>query len=484
MNQSSNNKFLAYVRVSSKDQSRGTSLEEQKGYIERYATQKGYIVQKFYGEVESASKVGRGIFDEMIKELRSKGYRGILFHKTDRSARNPKDQALLYDLMINGFELHFVSEGISTDTPQGRNMMYILWGLASGYSENLRAEINKGILGRLKQGRMPTYVPVGYKKAGECRSVLDPIRAPLMRQILKDYSTGSYSVETLIERANKIGLTKHNGKPIHRTRMHELLRNTFYYGTITHKRGVFAGEHEPLISKAVFDRIQYFLMKKGFRRKYTHVYVLSGMLKCFYCKRPMKCMTAKQKWRYYYCRNRECPIATIPEPKVNEEVYQQLRQIEFNDQEAEAFKKAVRVFRNITQEHKNEQIKGIELEINKIQARLDTMVEKLINLDIDEESYKKVRTALVDKQGELRQRRETLEKTDQKKFEQIEVLGKLLKSPSLAYEKANILNKRRLILSMVENFELKPNGLVITWKKPFDMIAKRPNSKTSGDAEN
>src|SRR5258708_978681 len=53
------NKFLAYVRVSSKDQSRGTSLVEQKDYIQRYADNKKFIVRKFFGEVESASKAGR-----------------------------------------------------------------------------------------------------------------------------------------------------------------------------------------------------------------------------------------------------------------------------------------------------------------------------------------------------------------------------------------------------------------------------------------
>lgn len=33
----------------------------------------------------------------------------------------------------------------------------------------------------------------------------------------------------------------------------------------------------------------------------------------------------------------------------------------------------------------------------------------------------------------------------------------------------------------MENLELKENKLVITWKKPFDIVAKREKVQTSGD---
>jgi DNA invertase Pin-like site-specific DNA recombinase len=148
-------KYLAYIRVSSKDQARGTSLDEQKSYIQNYAFHRQLEVVQYYGETESASKSGREIFENMISRLKRESLAGIIFHKVDRSARNPKDQALLYDLMLNGYTLHFVAETLSTDDPVGRNMMYIMWGMASGYSENLRSEINKGLLGRLKQGKLP-----------------------------------------------------------------------------------------------------------------------------------------------------------------------------------------------------------------------------------------------------------------------------------------------------------------------------------------
>ena len=486
MNQSSNNKFLAYVRVSTKDQQEhGTSLTEQRGYIERYAESKGFVIEKFYIEAESASKAGRQKFAEMLKDLTEGGYKGIIFHKTDRSARNPTDQAVLYELMQKGFEFHFVLEGTSTAEPNGRYVMYLLWGMASGYTENLRAEINKGILGRLKMGRVPAQVPIGYNKAEECRAIIDPMRAPMVRQILREYASGRYSVQMITKRGQEIGLMNRNGRYLNKSSMHALLRQPFYYGLIRHRKGFFNGDHEPLIPKALFDRVQYFLTRKGFKRKYAHEYIFTGgMLKCPECKVSLKSMTAKGKFKYYYCRNKECSVKALSEKKISDQALEHLRSIEFNDMELDGFKKALRVFQEQTNDHKREQMRAVNLELNNIQARLDGLVNKLVEQTLDDETFGKMRKALLDKQLELRERRDALERTDTKKLAQLETFGKLLKSPSLAYQKADVINKRRLLVSMTENLELTPNGLAIKWKKAFEMVANRPKPKSSAPGRN
>ncbi len=150
------NRYLAYLRVSSKDQALGYSLDEQEFQIKQYASGKSAELVKFYGGVESAAKPGREMFAEMLKELKSGNYKGAFFHSVSRSGRNPKEQSQIYELMLEGYEFHFVQERLSTSEPIGRNMVYMLWGMASGYSENLKAEVNKGIMGMLRQGRCPT----------------------------------------------------------------------------------------------------------------------------------------------------------------------------------------------------------------------------------------------------------------------------------------------------------------------------------------
>lgn len=478
----SSNKFLAYVRVSSKDQSRGTSLVEQKSYIEKYAISKGFIIDKFYGEVESASKTGREIFDEMIKRLKRNHLKGIIFHKVDRSARNPKDQAMLYDLMQQGYELHFVSEGLNTTDPVGRNMMYMLWGMASGYSENLKNEINKGILGRLKQGKYPLPPPLGYKPLGkDCTKVIDPIKGPIIKQLFQDYGSGNYSGQDLIRKARKMGLTNRNGQILNRNALYNILSNTFYYGLITHKKGVFEGEHEPLISQQLFKKVQYVMSQRGFKRNNHFQYVFRGLLKCSACGRPLRVMTSKKRWKYYMCRDWNCGVKTIAEPLLESQVINQLHDLEFNSEDEEAFKKALSSFRKTAQKSKEDQLKILDLEINNTESRIQSLLNKYIEQKIDEETYSKTRTALLERKNELKDQRFSLDTSEDKALEEFDKLVNLLKSPVIAYQKADPVNKRRLITSMVENFELNQKTLVLHWKKTFDLIAKRPKSSNGGD---
>ena len=484
MKQSSAKSYLAYVRVSSDKQTLGTSLAEQHSAIEKYAETHELSISHFYEEVESASSAGRTRFAEMVRDLQSGDYAGIIFHKVDRSARNPNDQAMLYNLMMNGCVLHFAGESISTNQPLGRNMIYMLWGMASGYTENLKAEINKGILGRLKQGRVPAAVPIGYKKGEECKAFLDPAIAPLVKQLFADYASGNYSVQMLIKRAREIGLTSIHGGALSKNSIHSILRQPFYYGLIRHRKGFFIGEHEPLITKEMFDKVQYFLEKKGFKRKYSHLYIFGGLLKCPLCKTTLKSMTAKGKWKYYYCRNAECAIKALSEKRISEEAKERLKEVELNEEELIAFKKAMQTFNAQTGTEKTDQLQAINLELKLAEARLDGLVNKLVDESIDDETYKKMREKLLNRQLELQERRSAIERADSQKFIQIEQLGKLLKSPSLAYEMADPIKKRRLVLSMVENLELTENGLVFHWKKTFEIIANRPKLNSSALSRN
>ncbi len=478
-----NNKFLAYVRVSSKDQSRGTSLDEQKARIMQYAHDKGFEIIKFYGEVESASKAGREIFQDMTEQLKKEKLAGIIFHKVDRSSRNPKDSAELYQLMMEGYQLHFADGGYSTNDPTGRTMIYIMWGIASSYSENLAAEINKGILGRLKQGRYPGPVPLGYKKAEDCKAVLDPQKAPLVKRMFQEYATGKYSIETMKKITKEFGLTNRNGCYLGINPIHGMLRETFYYGLITHKRGTFQGEHPPLITKALFDKVQFMLHDRGFKIEHHHKYIFQGLMKCYVCGKILKAMTAKRNHRYYLCRNRSCGIKTISEKVVEDQFVEKLKELEFSPEEAEGFKKAVLSFRRTAERSKDEQIKALDLELSAIDSRLSELLQKYIDKRIDDETYSKTREALLNRQIEHKEARTALETTDEKAFDEITELVKLLINPSIAYRKStDPINQRRLVMSMVANLELNGKVLIVKWKKHFDLIARRPKLNYGGDA--
>lgn len=85
-------RYFSYIRVSTQRQGQfGTSLAEQKAAIERYAGKFDLSIVKYFEERETAAKLGRPVFLEMLRALRRGTACGVIIHKIDRSARNLKD---------------------------------------------------------------------------------------------------------------------------------------------------------------------------------------------------------------------------------------------------------------------------------------------------------------------------------------------------------------------------------------------------------
>lgn len=383
-----NGQFLAYIRVSSKDQAQGMSLEVQQHQIENYAREKEIRIAEFFGGVESASKTGREEFGEMIKLLKAQKYQGIIFHKVDRSGRNPSDQGKLYELMEEGYEFHFVTERYSTKDQTGKMMLYLLWAVASGFSENLRIEISKGIFGLLRNGRSPNPGPIGYRDAGRGVKELDTKLAPLVKKAYEWYSKGDVDIKTLHKKLTESGFTDKRGKIVHWKTLYKLLRNPFYYGLIHYNGEDFAGAHVPIIDKKLFDEVQEVLDTKSFKHQRKFQYLFQHMISCRVCQKPTRCMSAKRRYRYYSCRNLDCKF-NLREEIIDDVFFKGLQQLEFEDSEVTAFLKAVEVFRTDLAASKADDIKHIDLELAKIIEENERLLNLLLKQDITSEEFKR-----------------------------------------------------------------------------------------------
>ena len=260
------NKFFAYIRVSTARQGeQGVSLQEQREAINRHAQRNGFEILEWFEEQETAAKRGRPVFGRMIKELRKRAVRGVIIHKIDRSARNLKDWADLGELIDAGVEVHFANEGLDLTSRGGRLSADIQAVVASDFIRNLREETKKGFYGRLKQGILPMPAPVGYRDVGPGQpKELDPAMSPLVRHLFELYSSGQANFELLEEEAERIGLRGRSGNKITKNGLSTLLNNPFYTGIIRIvKTGqTFHGAHQPLITKALFDRVHDILEGK------------------------------------------------------------------------------------------------------------------------------------------------------------------------------------------------------------------------------
>ena len=103
---------VLYFRVSSEEQAKeGFSLPAQLKLLKDYGRAHDLQIVSEFLDVETAKKVGRGQFSEMVAYLGAHPNIGaLLVEKTDRLYRNLKDWVTVDDCIQAGLEVHLVKE--------------------------------------------------------------------------------------------------------------------------------------------------------------------------------------------------------------------------------------------------------------------------------------------------------------------------------------------------------------------------------------
>ncbi|GAB3622779.1 hypothetical protein GCM10027418_08610 [Mariniluteicoccus endophyticus] len=157
---------------------------------------------------------------------------------------------------------------------------------------------------------------------------IDPERAPLIRKAYELFATGDYTLDRLAETMADLGLstrpTRSRPKqPVSRSKLHQLMRDSYYYGIVTYKGEQYQGRHEPIIDEDLFLRVQDVLdrrSKRGQRDRVLYHY-LKGLLFCDRCRnagRTSRMLYVSARGRrgdhheYFLCRGRQDKLCDLP----------------------------------------------------------------------------------------------------------------------------------------------------------------------------
>jgi hypothetical protein len=82
-----------------------------------------------------------------------------------------------------------------------------------------------------------------------------------------------------------------------------VLRNRLYMGEIEWKGGIYAGKHEPLVSRDLWERAQHVLDGRHAKkhRRVKHDFAFSGLIACGHCGCSMVGEVKKDRYVYYHC---------------------------------------------------------------------------------------------------------------------------------------------------------------------------------------
>src|SRR3990167_2051874 len=80
-------KCAMYIRVSTQDQNTSLQLDELQNYVKA----RGWTICKIYEDKDTGTNTSRTMFEQMMKDARTKKFDILLVWKLDRFARSLKD---------------------------------------------------------------------------------------------------------------------------------------------------------------------------------------------------------------------------------------------------------------------------------------------------------------------------------------------------------------------------------------------------------
>ncbi len=454
---------------------RGVSLPEQKDAIIQYAQRYGFDIARWFIETESAASTGRPVFNEMLELLRSGKASGVVIHKIDRSMRNLEDWTDVGKLVDTGVDVHFATENVDLKTVAGRLAADIQAVFAAHYSRNLREEAKKGYYGRLKQGIAPFQAPIGYldEGAGKPKSI-DPVRGPLVRAAFERYAMGNVSIRQLKKELADSGLRTKNDRHISVNALNRMLSNSFYIGIIHVRKAdqSFAAAHEPLISNAVFERVQAIMSGRAVRGGLRHVFTFSRLIHCASCGRHLIAETHKGHV-YYRCHSQQCGGSCLREEKVLGFVASEMGKIELSDAEVRVLDDVVAHYRTMLLSGAQDQARGLALSVETITGRLSRLTDAFIDGAIDQELFSQKKTALVEERQRLQERIQMLSRSPQVSTAEMDKFVELVKTAYLSYGNGNPTEIRGILHHVMSNLSVNKKNLTFSWNFPFSEIASR-----------
>jgi site-specific DNA recombinase len=468
--------YFSYVRVSTQRQGEhGTSLAEQQAAIERYSRRFNLSIVKQFEERETAAKLGRPVFLEMLRALKMGKASGLVIHKIDRSARNLKDWADLGALIDKGIEVHFANESLDLNSRGGRLSADIQAVVAADYIRNLREETKKGIYGRLRQGLYPFPAPLGYLNRGKGNpKTLDLVRAPLVKQTFEFYAGGSCGLNALVEKMYELGLKSKTGRKLSRNGLVSILKNPFYMGLIKIESTgeLFAGRHQPLVPKSLFDEVQLVFAGKRVKKKTRHFFMFRRLISCKKCGRLL--IAEKQKrYVYYRCQTRICPQKTMREDEIEQKLLDIFEKLQLTGEEYQFLREEAEKYRDEEPQRIESAKKQLSMEVENIKIRLAKLADAYVDEVFDRETYLVKKNELVLREREIKEKIESLSVDEADYFQKFREFLELVKSAYLSYKIASGEEKREMVQIAFSNFQVEGKSLLIKLEKPFEIVLER-----------
>lgn len=466
---------VIYARVSTKEQaSEGYSIDAQLKACRELCERDGLQVVHEFVEAESAGKAGRTRFAEMCVYFAAHAdVRLVVAHKLDRLTRNFSDSIKLEELGVaDRFVVSDFPEG-----PAGILARDVNLAVAKHYVNNLREEVKKGMAEKVAQGGWPHKAPLGYRNDKEARTlVVDPVNAAFVAHAFKRYASGLYSLTSLTDELYSMGLRSKGGRKVYRSNIDKILKNPVYCGQIRWKGERYAGNHEPLVSQALFDTVQEaFVPNRTKNNPQKRTYVLRDFLYCAECGAKITASTHKGHI-YYHCTHGkgDCSQRSyIGEDRLMGEVAEVLERIAITPDFVEALVEEARVRENAAQGAAEHDRGTLDAALAHNGVRASALLDNLLDGVVSREAYAGKVTELDRERGTLERRVSALAERPSDLSAQVGALARKGAGAAMDFGVADDTTKRKVLAGVLWNLHVEDGHIgSYQWKGPLGFLER------------
>jgi site-specific DNA recombinase len=481
----STHRYFIYARKSTESEDRQVrSIGDQLAELRELAKhQQCRVIEELF-ESQTAKAPGRPIFNTMLDRIERGEADGILAWHPDRLARNSVDGGRIIWLLDTGKVKDLKFPTVPFDTSSvGKFMLAILFGQSKYYVDNLSENIRRGQRQKLKNGIWPQHAPLGYLNDRTTRTIVpDPERALLVRRCFELYALGDYTLDRLSATMADMGLRSRTGTPLSRAQFHRLLRNPIYYGVIRYTKDIYEGQHEPLISKTLFEQVQRVVRERSKPRgRVLKPYQYRKFCRCGECGGMITTETQKGH-NYLRCTKKfgPCSQPFMREESMTAEVSAALGRlavpVSLTDWLASELAEECEETRETLEERRG----GLEKKIAAIDAKLQKLSTTYFDEDISKEEYRELRSTFLGEKIELKER---LAKLDTKMPNWLEPASRfvnVLSDLRLLTASDNEAEKVVFLKKTGSNLTIRDRRLHVEFKEPWEILEKhgrfaRPN---------
>jgi site-specific DNA recombinase len=262
-----------YTRKSTEDglEQEYNSLDAQYDACAAYALSQRHegwtVVKDRYDDGGfSGGNMNRPGLDQLLQDVEAGRVDIILLYKIDRLTRSLSDFARIVDVLdAAGASFVSITQSFNTTTSMGRLTLNMLLSFAQFEREVTGERIRDKIAASKRKGLwMGGPVPLGYDVV-ERKLVPNEQEAKTVRHIMQRYVELG-SVKSLIAELDaqdyrtkiqiRTSTANKGGCQFRRGTLYHLLSNRIYLGEIVHKGASYPGEHDAIVPRELWDRVQ------------------------------------------------------------------------------------------------------------------------------------------------------------------------------------------------------------------------------------